>query len=56
MGAGSVPYSPPQKFRFFHMDMVHFGAFLLWDSKLENSQISQNSIVDINGENGASPA
>jgi hypothetical protein len=38
------------------MDKVHFGAFLLWDSKLENSQVNQNSIVGTNGENGASPA
>jgi hypothetical protein len=45
-----------RKFRFFHMDMVHFGTFLLWDFKLENSQVSQNSIVGMNGENGASPA
>jgi hypothetical protein len=35
MGAGVFP-SPPQKVLiFFHMDMVHFGSFLLWDSKLE---------------------
>jgi hypothetical protein len=55
MGAGVFP-SPPQKFLIFYMDTVHFGAFLLWDIKLENLQVSQNSILGTNGENGASPA
>jgi hypothetical protein len=36
------------------MDMVHFGAFFLLAS--EKLQVSENSIVGKNGENGASPA
>jgi hypothetical protein len=55
-GYRGVPYLSSEGFDFFVMNMVHFGAFLLWDSKVENSQVSQNSIVGINGENGASPA
>jgi hypothetical protein len=55
MGAGVFP-SPPQKFLIFSYGYGAFWRIFIMDSKLENSQVSQNSIVGINGENGASPA